>query len=1600
MKHIMFLHKYSFYMLSRWLRRKLKKWRPVFARIPKAVTKTVAVTVLVVGALLGGGGQDARAQTNRYINYEQSNGSHEVYGWTNPPTDDIWGLIGYAWDTTGGPNPPNDGWSAPSNRFDTNNLWTALSNTTANTVTVHISGNVTPGNPTGPTNPTGIQTRYRSNWGATTNTGGTANVTGGRVTLVNERTNLNYNFGNWFKTGGGELVLAPGTQAGTTVYGYDDFTGSGGTLTVQTTLTGSTTGTTTVENFTANVDNGITWTAPTVNASGTFTKGGMGTLATVNTTIIGTSNLEDGGNWWVTNSLQVGNGNANGILNITDGTMGGSSAGTGIANSYIGARGTNNTGTGTVNVGGSGTWRTVATYIGNNAAGSVENRGTWTGTGLAQIGGSAANATGTVTNYSGNSTTAGWTNSGQVTVGGSGANATGTVTNTGRMDWTEAAGAAGDSLIGQAAKGTVNNNGSSAIWNTSNNVIVGAGAGGGEVNTSGTWRVGPTGNLDVVVGQNGVGYVHQSAGTWNNRFTDVGHGTIANATGSVLQDGGSHDDEYVRIGNTTDGSYTLDGATWNTTGEIPGVPGVGAEIGVEANVVGIVNVKNGGTWNIDHSLTTGKDGHGNLYVSSGGKTKVSGDHIIAENVGSIGRDYIDGYGTAMTVGGTLTVGNFGQAGGTYTEDRSLDRYRDDPADWFADGARTLDMNLTVGDADNATTGKSTGNAPGLAITRGANVTSGKGVIGAETGSNGYVVIDNAGNTAAGSNNYYTTPVGTVYDPLDNEPPFFSGSGVAGIPSSVPVDDSGSSISKYASVWNVKQDLKVGDKGNAFLRVLNGGALVVNGTGDSTIIAAGSSNRGQLFVSGNDANNGGRSVFKSYGATVVGDAGKRGTLRIYDGALGETAGLYIGAQAGAEGEVFVDGPASTLRITADKGSSYYNNAAFDVSGHPQVMGGTGLFGASHQALVWLDADSAVRLNGCAVFASNSVLHLDNLYKMETPVIPKDPYGTIDRAHNPLFDAGNKRVNFVNARLEGIGTVTGKDGVHFFQCDAEYGQAAIDPGLVYDWTIRCEKDFYGDLYFGHSLTMTGNVITYFDINSGYYDPSDGSTNNNPMQDNIYVIADPRNVPDEVSATLGGTLMIHARLTEYYPHDTDWYNIVQTFGEGGTGGVIHKGFDDIEIKPWRFFSGREQEIYNDGKNDILRVRMSLNESPFEEATNTYNQMTLGRVLDSIYALRKQEWLPFLRTFWYLDDPEFLEEYRNFSGEIRAHALMMPLQNPWTYAHARNGFSRCTRDAFFGPQNRSCNIVSDKNLWGTFIHTNNWTSSDDNAGSYHLTRNGIMAGYERASKGGHSYLGALISYNQGKLDAGRSDAKSDDFQFGLYHGKTAWDNWEWKNFLGIGVQNYNMSRDVDLNLSHSIWNPTNDTFECVETQHPHIMKSQFTGFSFAGSTELARPFYFGKCCQWTMRPYMGLDLMAVWQNRASEYGDNDDTYEVHDQKYLVGNLVALNYYSATNVRVYARPGVMVERGGSHGNLRMGVSYSHLMGGHPYTNVNNQFQFAGDKFNIRGVDDGLGFVTANVGAGIYVGKRKLSMVYIDYAVMAGGHSTTHAGQLGFQRNF
>lgn len=1112
-----------------------------------------------------------------------------------------------------------------------------------------------------------------------------------------------------------------------------------------------------------------------------------------------------------------------------------------------------------------------------------------------------------------------------------------------------------------------------------------------------------------------------------------GEGYVRVINGSLLEVGmanGSGGNGTMTIGSDEYGYGTV------RVNNLDPITGTQPELIVHGNLT---------TGGVGSNVTDTAYATGNLYAHTQARIQVDNNHVIAEGEHSVGRDHIDGVGTTMNIDRALTVGKNGKAGGWYQENRykipanstvlNVPHYyvqdptaEFEPKRWLDHNARTLenlDRTLqNLGSPENAEIGTETGNSPGLAITAGAVVTSGSGMVAEFAAANGYVLLDDKRVDADSKDDSIRTRWIVQND---------------GVP------------------FGTDGQLVVGGAGNAFVRVLNGSLL----QSDSVIVAKNGNpeTHGSLNVIGGKENPkdvSGKPVqlinaltgetttwqpseWISRGATVIGETAgnERGTLRIEEGAHGVTSGLYIGLAAGSQGEVSVSG---TSESPNDQSNAV--RSLLEVFEDQSGMKGSKPLGSSTLSVsdygyLWMHQNSELRLNGVGIISNGAILHLseDNI-KQSGFFDPDNPASTAGTFTNTLIiranrtalvDAMKSKVTIINARIEGDGTVTGEDGVFVTHESAATHnttktQTAIDPGQGYDWNNRDEYSYYyGTLKFGDQLRMNGDVVTNFDINSGYYAGMGGIgspiTPQKPKHDAIIVQrGDSSNSQADVLAKLSGTLNIHARLTDYYQENNDLL-VVQTIGDSKPGSILSM-YEKLNVMPRQFFDNPQQEIRQDeNNNDQLWVTMKRKDNPFTDAGYTYNEKETGKGLDSVYMDQirtgRKDWLPMLRYFWYLEEREFLDAYRLFSGEVRAHSLLLPKTNQWRYAHNRMDFRTCNNIKH--NHQKPCDEISDtsneyirygamknrwkerfeklaKNtrLWGSIVSDDMETDNDGNAADNRIHRYGVVVGADKSFLYPESYLGVMIGLNRGKLNMFQNYAQDDDFSVGLYHGTKLFEVWEWKNYLGAGIQDYNMKRTLNINLTDLKWHEEDYSFK----NNPlgdlgDTVSSDFLGYSFSGSTELARPFYFGGCNEYLFRPYMALDLAMVWQNNAKERGHYENS-----------KLVTLNYLSATNIRIYGRPGFMLERTGRCTSLHSGLSYAFIMGGRRYTDVENQFQIGGNPFNIRGVDDGSGFITWNFGGNVYLGKQKHCSVILDYWGSAGSHSITQSAQLGFQKKF
>ncbi|MDR1484529.1 MAG: hypothetical protein LBT09_06865 [Planctomycetaceae bacterium] len=1070
----------------------------------------------------------------------------------------------------------------------------------------------------------------------------------------------------------------------------------------------------------------------------------------------------------------------------------------------------------------------------------------------------------------------------------------------------------------------------------------------------------------------------------------------------------------------------------------------------------------------DLTVAKGQYSDGQLYIYYGAAGTVGKNMIIADVAGSAAQVQVDGAGTTLTVTERLTVGKDGQAGDYYNENRynpasatastTYDAgYRIDPSELYHtaddDKNNLYDPNVASATPDKwwfdspnldlRNNQNYAGNAPGLAITDGAKVTSGSGVVASDDGSTGYVVIDNRYGFEKGEDRDKADR--STWHVVETDPP------------NAEKTDNG--------------DLIIGREGKGFVRVLNGALLKVDGhtklnsqinnTDTTTTTGFGS-----LYVFGNGGNkratpntatatdenhpdyvipyaDGNRTVWISGKATVLGDTGNQpggeATLRIDNGAYGETNGIYAGYSAGSRGDVSVMGKGSELHIKKDNDLGVTPDYEYLI----EDIEGSGGLSVSNHALLQLHDKSNITINGMSIISHNSLLHLDS---------------------DSIVNSREYCAKIVNARVEGIGTITAENGVTFLYdktyatslTDPVYSEykdkissivtnptsTQIDPGLYYGWNDTKEYyQRYGTLTFGDRLTLVGNVTTFIDVNAGWPVPlvnPNSPPGNNPedatqMNDKIVVQRDENSTSNaNIVAQLSGTLKIHARLTKYFTDDPS-YNIVETVGDDESDvlvpGKIVSMFDRLEIVPWRFFESPHQEIvkYDANNNEALQISMKLKKNPFEEAGQTYNEKSTGSALDSIYALRRDDWLPVLRYFWYLEDPAFLNAYRSLSGEIRAHSLLLPLQNPWIYNQNRIGFRPCpnkshnhgyNKPEYLDPcemaelanKTNSCTSLfermkrrwdkckKDVHIWGDFIYETADYNTDGNAGTFDITRRGAAVGIDKPTHDHTQYYGFQFTFAESELHAHLAEAKAADFNFALYHHKKLHNVFEWKNYLGMGIQNYKTKRTIESGLADYEWvwdgggtGPENGHYDYSTTPYNGQPRSSYRGYSFYANTELARPFILGTCSQYMIKPYTAIDVIGVWQNKASEYGNFQNA-----------EFVKLDFLTANNIRTYARAGLLFERNGDHVNLHAGLSYNFLLGGRHYTNVDNKFQFdaRSKKFNIRSTDTGNDFLNLNCGTEIYLGKKRNKTIMLNYQAVFGKNLTSHATQLGYQHKF
>ncbi|MDR1141973.1 MAG: autotransporter outer membrane beta-barrel domain-containing protein, partial [Planctomycetaceae bacterium] len=388
-----------------------------------------------------------------------------------------------------------------------------------------------------------------------------------------------------------------------------------------------------------------------------------------------------------------------------------------------------------------------------------------------------------------------------------------------------------------------------------------------------------------------------------------------------------------------------------------------------------------------------------------------------------------------------------------------------------------------------------------------------------------------------------------------------------------------------------------------------------------------------------------------------------------------------------------------------------------------------------------------------------------------------------------------------------------------------------------------------------------------------------------------------------------------------------------------------------------------------------MSRHQSPFETAGNNANSKSVGRALDSIYNENNNySWLHVLDWVWLMNDAELQKTLHQLAGEAKASSLYLPLRNQWRYAFERVNWSQSGNHVYFGTQNIANPKTAKNDLWITpyydYLHANN----DGNVDSTTTERVSFLAGYDRAimktpyfGAVSKSAFGVIFGYSQPKLNQGTSKILADDYLLGAHFNTRLYEKYELKLWGGLGAQQYRLNRnvpvpDVDGNLS-----------------------SKYTGTSWSGSVQVARPFYYRNLV--VLRPLAALDLMIVNQNSTTEKGEYEQ--------------IILQYQRSKWTQLLGRVGVRADFTAGKWNLNAALAYSYLLGGDQAPVSTHQFTYAGGSpFDVQGNNLGRSFLNLTLGTQLHLNRLKTSVLYFQYNGNYAQHSNAQTIAIGYQKLF
>jgi hypothetical protein len=573
--------------------------------------------------------------------------------------------------------------------------------------------------------------------------------------------------------------------------------------------------------------------------------------------------------------------------------------------------------------------------------------------------------------------------------------------------------------------------------------------------------------------------------------------------------------------------------------------------------------------------------------------------------------------------------------------------------------------------------------------------------------------------------------------------------------------------------------------------------------------------------------------------------------------------------------------------------------------------------------------------------------------------------------------------------------------------------------------------GDLTFGknsvYEVTVGGSTLVerytsaitqdgkYIDEKGNIYDPTIGqvrgvnrdpnstltestNSNSNVPPESLPIYHDPiYGTENDLLVVLNntkmdGTLKVTFLPDKVFGNETTTHTIIQsgTFTSGSNFKQIdyETGFlyvSDVFINP-----------YNSHEAQFAVVR-DLNY--FKDRAKTFNEKSVATAIDA--SLFERPDIAFSLGDASNSVADLRDMYRQIGASARANSALINLWNPSELLFNRIGYGngsmstgnrgRVDWNRLSGRTNRVLGqtpvLRRTGSLWGDFTQTYFNAESDGNSDNYNISRSGVMVGGEW-NLTPYSAIGAIAAYNNSTLKQTGDKLKSDDYILGTYFVCAPFNEFEFKSYIGLGFQEYDMDRHV--RNENIVYNSITGAKGIFERYH-----SNTKGNTFNLSFELARPLMLHPT--FILRPTLGFDLQSLWQNAFTEqdYSAISDTYG--NSRY------GLRYNRMNFNRSILRIGFSSETSGSRGGIRMRAFYNTNLGNKNVPISEVAFVGTGNVFRIHGVDLGKNFLSLGVGANYWLDGEKTSSLFLDYD--ANIYNTkqkvdAHTFSIGFLQNF